>query len=1120
MKTLKSFLLFFLLAGISTNVSAVNQIILPAVNLNNNEGESQAKNIYLSAQGNDAYNGITANMAVKTLSMALTIASDNDTIRVTDFIDLTKEPSKAGTNNDINVDGSSSFEQNGHIYNTWNVNGNNGIRILNRNIIIIGENIETCGFDGKLLSRLLRIEGVSQQVSFKSLTFRNGSSIPNGDSGAGLYVRDSNPLFDDCRFIDNKADQNTNNNLRCGGAFYIDSDIKITNSYFAGNISREGSAIYINSGKVELENCNIENHDNSHIAYANGGALYVTKGSSDNTITNLFIKHCVFKNNKTNSNGGAICFIDKINDKSHNVYIESSAFIGNESSNNSGGAISFDNSKIESTFDLTIINSTFYNNKAKAYGGAFYFDRARVGSQLNLINCTITENRTVGNNEGMGPGFRFHCSENTGTGDITTKNIVKRIYNCIIENNYTTDDATRGCDISFRAYTPENDSDFFLHNSFVGRIMAKANYIPLRNNGNYYGYGTDQLAGLATPVVDYIAAQNCIPIYTNAVAYKNGNAVYLQERNINTDQVGNCRAFINGKCAAGSVELAIIPQSAGSNSKIFDHLIMYGQSLSTGHQAYPAISTENVAGNSMIGNQLWINYGNSEKNTFKPLIANIATSFRNGTNVMSRSAGTIAECPLFGAANHIRQSNSDGNDILATSAGTSGTTIEELSKESQTRTYYNDFLYSLIYAAKVSRSTNSTISCPAIFWMQGEYNYSQDINKGLQTGVPNTNNKYEYKNLLLQLKNNMQKDVLEQYGQSNKPILITYQTGAQYARDTLSIAMAQLEASNENMDIVCAGPVYPMTDRGGHLDPNGYRWFGEMLGKVYYKTNILNENFRPLQPKEICRETNLNQIRIKFHVPVPPLVFDEKTLPKIKNFGFEVYLDQYTDSKKQSIINATIDGDDVIITCANSLSGNVIVMYAGTKASMEMPISGRNTLTGHGNLRDSDMYPSFYKYIDLDKKNPDESFVYPRENSETTLRPDHEPKDASGNFIYEQNYPLYNFCLSFYYVLKAGENNYKIPHIESVANSNPKTTAVNPQIKLFSTNGNLYVTSMKSGIVDISCYNMNGQFTKEFSSQFSANVERVFSLNSLSSGLYITKSTIEGESYFSKIIIL
>ena len=64
--------------------------------------------------------------------------------------------------------------------------------------------------------------------------------------------------------------------------------------------------------------------------------------------------------------------------------------------------------------------------------------------------------------------------------------------------------------------------------------------------------------------------------------------------------------------------------------------------------------------------------------------------------------------------------------------------------------------------------------------MQGEFNYDPNPEKGLRANVPNTTEKREYKKLLVNIKNNMQKDIQRQYGQTDKPVFITYQTGAQY----------------------------------------------------------------------------------------------------------------------------------------------------------------------------------------------------------------------------------------------------------------------------------------------------------------------------------------------------
>ena len=182
--------------------------------------------------------------------------------------------------------------------------------------------------------------------------------------------------------------------------------------------------------------------------------------------------------------------------------------------------------------------------------------------------------------------------------------------------------------------------------------------------------------------------------------------------------------------------------------------------------------------------------------------SNISVAFRNEKFFKSRSAGTIAECPLLGAVNHIRLKHPRMDKILATSVGVSGASVEELSKESETRTYYNDFRTSLELASNVAGSMNGKMYCPVIFWMQGEFNYDPNPEKGLRANVPNTTDKQEYKRLLIQLKDNMQNDILKQYGQQEKPVFITYQTGAQYMRDTLAISMAQLEASNEYADII------------------------------------------------------------------------------------------------------------------------------------------------------------------------------------------------------------------------------------------------------------------------------------------------------------------------------
>ncbi|WP_055098658.1 MULTISPECIES: T9SS type A sorting domain-containing protein [Bacteroidales] len=435
------------------------------------------------------------------------------------------------------------------------------------------------------------------------------------------------------------------------------------------------------------------------------------------------------------------------------------------------------------------------------------------------------------------------------------------------------------------------------------------------------------------------------------------------------------------------------------------HFIMYGQSLSAGAQSYPLLSKGSLQNTFMMGNQVWYNYGNVGSKPVVPLQM-VTVGGEPADGLRNRQAGVLAESPLYGFITHFQKKTNYKYNSLVTSCGYHGRTIEQLSKGSSEPTLYGCFQNAINSASVAVKAQESEIMCPAIFWLQGENNYSTSY-PGYVSGSLCTDDKDEYKEWLLRLKNDMQQDIRDLYLQEISPMFITYQTGGQYIKNKeLSISMAQLEAANTYSDIVCAGPVYPMTDRGGHLDPNGYRWYGEMLGKVFYKTQIEGKNFSPLQPKAIYRTENPNELKIQFQVPVLPLVFDEYLVEKQDNYGFELYLN----GRKCSISSVRIEGDCVILSSNYSFVGKEMsVSYAGM---------GTN---GHGNLRDSDDYSAYLNYIDLDEKNGDGSYLYSRDATESTLRPSYEPQDKNG-IIYGKTYPLYNFSVSFYYILGKDED--------------------------------------------------------------------------------------------------
>lgn len=528
----------------------------------------------------------------------------------------------------------------------------------------------------------------------------------------------------------------------------------------------------------------------------------------------------------------------------------------------------------------------------------------------------------------------------------------------------------------------------------------------------------------------------------------------------------------------------------------YEHLIIYGQSLSAGNQSWPPLSTTSVDGNYMIGNQVWINYGNSVFNKLNPLIANI--SFSSAELPKTRDSYIYAECALVAGTNHLQLKTGGLYKFIATSCGTGSKTIEELSKEYYNPFCYGDFLNAIQYASIIVPG----VHCPALFWMQGEQNYTvPSVNEGLTKGSIPCSDKETYKSLLMRLKRNMQTDVMNQYNQNDAPLFITYQAGEQYTRGKeLAIGMAQLEASNESEDIVCAGPVYPVTDRGGHLDPNGYRWFGEMLGKVFYKTKILGETFKPLQPMEISRMDDSRKLKIKFLVSYPPLVLDELLLIKMEDYGFELFLNGI----KKDLQSVTVDNDCVYLTCVSELKGDVEVVYAGTNN------------VGHGNLRDSDPYAASSNYLDLDKKKLDGTYLFHRDASETTLRPSYEPHDAEG-VIYDKPYPLYNFSVAFYYKLKAEEVSYLVPNLANGTNLNK--VIENSNVKVYFEGGELKIKA-DSAPSRIEVLDISGKMVAVFSVGVNlGNGEYCFPLPSLSRGLYLVRTFFSQRNAASKLLL-
>lgn len=196
-------------------------------------------------------------------------------------------------------------------------------------------------------------------------------------------------------------------------------------------------------------------------------------------------------------------------------------------------------------------------------------------------------------------------------------------------------------------------------------------------------------------------------------------------------------------------------------------------------------------------------------------------------------------------------------------------------------------------------------------------------------------------------------------GQARPPqLLLTQQSSCptepnRVARSALSAWKASRAHPGE---IICAGPRYQYSYArdGVHLDALGYDRLGEKYGQVYFERLVRGVDWRPLEPVRAQRGANL--VSVEFHVPVPPLIWDE-SLPRphgspahpwANGRGFELEVDGVA----VPIESVELDGGRVNIRTAALPGGKLVVRYAATSSKEPRPTGTWRW----GQLRDSDPF--------------------------------------------------------------------------------------------------------------------------------------------------------------------
>lgn len=302
-----------------------------------------------------------------------------------------------------------------------------------------------------------------------------------------------------------------------------------------------------------------------------------------------------------------------------------------------------------------------------------------------------------------------------------------------------------------------------------------------------------------------------------------------------------------------------------SISHKYNVIVGNGQSLGTANETWPRKSKTQIAGNLMLGQSLrpqgvasntFLPVGSS---AFYPLVATHQSN-TDGSQLNDEQTATLptgdnarGETPLEGACNGLKRLFCDkfglpyadvSRQLVAAAVGISGRTIEALSKGHPAGAYgrYTSALAQIKAIADAQAQPSQIL---ATLPMQGEYN--SDTTFGAATSEA------DYGALQDAWFNDMQIDGRAIFGQPLSPAVFIYQTSMGWVKDAVlaGVPMAQLKAALNRRDVWMVGPSYPYTDKGGHFDANGVRWFGNVAAKVMHRVLVERKDWKPVHPFKV-----------------------------------------------------------------------------------------------------------------------------------------------------------------------------------------------------------------------------------------------------------------------------
>ena len=301
----------------------------------------------------------------------------------------------------------------------------------------------------------------SSYVTFKQnceVTFINNKA----SNGGAAYIADKSTVT----FEGNSTIKTRNNFATNRGTLYISAYSTVvfeanSEAIFSNNKVHNGGALYITSSFVALRgNCSVAFDSNE--AYNDGGAVCIVEHS---TLTFAGNSKVSFNNNSAGNGGAVYSYLSCVNTEEVVKFIENSTIVfKNNKGNDKGGAVCIDGTdptishkycypiKFDNMSEVTFTNNEAFN------GGAVY-----IGYNINIISKGDTAIAFNSNKAHIGGAIYSYASNITFQGESTAR------FNCNVAlQNGGALFSYRHCNISFQ----ENSTATFTHNEAAqGGVM-------------------------------------------------------------------------------------------------------------------------------------------------------------------------------------------------------------------------------------------------------------------------------------------------------------------------------------------------------------------------------------------------------------------------------------------------------------------------------------------------------------------------------------------------------------------------------------------------------------------------------------------------------------------------